>query len=316
MHTNHPDKTIDELCGLFGKSRQAYYQQGRHIYKASVKEEVVLKLVSEKRECMPNIGGKKLYREIQKRLGQELRIGRDAFFDLLRSNGLLIKKKRYRVKTTMSKHRFRMYPNLIKNLTPNGPHQIWVSDITYIETQEGFAYLFLITDAFSRKIIGWQVSETMEADNAVKALYMALSQLPAGMKGTIHHSDRGVQYCCDKYTKVLLKNDIQISMTENSDPLENAIAERVNGILKTEWLYHVKIETKQEAKNRIEKIIRIYNTKRPHSSIDMMTPEKAHTTSGELKRHWKNRWKERYEIANQETYNLKEGSVLNKVITK
>jgi len=214
-------------------------------YKEVVKSEILLQLVGQERKLMPRIGGRKLLFKIQDRLPQELLLGRDLFFDFLREYGLLVRKKRYRARTTFSNHWLRKYPNLIKDFIPDAPHQLWVSDITYIETDEGFVYLFLITDAYSRKIIGWSISDTLEATNAVTALYMALSQLPAGIKNVYHHSDRGVQYCCDKYVKLLQKNHFQISMTENGDPLENAIAERVNGILKTEWLYDIKIKTKE-----------------------------------------------------------------------
>ena len=260
-------------------------------YKEVVKSEILLQLVGQERKLMPRIGGRKLLFKIQDRLPQELQLGRDLFFDFLREYGLLVRKKRYRAKTTFSNHWLRKYPNLIKDFTPDGPHQLWVSDITYIETEEGFVYLFLITDAYSRKIIGWSVSDTLEATNAITALYMALSQLPAGIKNVFHHSDRGVQYCCDKYVKLLQKNHFQISMTENGDPLENAIAERVNGILKSEWLYDIKIKTKEKAKEEVNRIINIYNNDRPHCSLEMLTPDQAHCQSGKLQKLWKNYWK-------------------------
>jgi transposase InsO family protein len=280
------------LCGLFGYSRQAYYQQMNYNYKEVVKSEILLQMVTQERKLMPRIGGRKLLYMIQDRLPEELMLGRDSFFNFLRDYGLLVRKKRFRAKTTFSNHWLRKYPNLIKEFIPDGPHQLWVSDITYVETDEGFVYLFLITDAYSRKIIGWSISDTLEANNAVIALYMALSQLPVGVKNVFHHSDRGVQYCCDKYVKLLEKNHFQISMTENGDPLENAIAERVNGILKTEWLYDLKLKTKQEAKEEVYKIINTYNNNRPHCSLDMLTPEQAHNHSGNLKKHWKNYWKQ------------------------
>jgi transposase InsO family protein len=261
-------------------------------YKEVVKSEILLQLVGQERKLMPRIGGRKLLYKLQDRLPQELQLGRDSFFDFLRGYGLLVRKKRYRAKTTFSNHWLRKYPNLIKDFTPDRPHQLWVSDITYIETDEGFIYLFLITDAYSRKIIGWSVSDTLESKHAICALYMALSQLPVGITNVFHHSDRGVQYCCEKYVKLLQKNHFQISMTDNGDPLENAIAERVNGILKTEWLYDLKIKTKEKAKEEVYRIISIYNNDRPHSSLDMLTPNQAHCQSGKLKKHWKNYWQE------------------------
>jgi transposase InsO family protein len=229
-------------------------------------------------------------------LPEDLHLGRDAFFNLLRENRLLIIKRRYRVRTTDSNHWLHKYPNLIKEFSPNKPHQLWVSDITYVETDQGFKYLFLVTDAYSRKIIGWCLGDTIEARNAVKALSMALWQLPDEITDIIHHSDRGVQYCSDMYVKRLKKRNIRISMTENGDPLENAIAERINGILKTEWLYDLKLRSKVIAEKEIGRIIEIYNTQRPHSSIDMMRPEEAHRLEGDLKRHWKNYYKKRPEL--------------------
>ena len=289
---NHGFK-VEALCGLFGYSRQAYYQQMNYNYKEVVKAEILFQLVGKERKLMPRIGGRKLLYKILDRLPHELQMGRDSFFDFLRENGLLVRKKRYRAKTTFSNHWLRKYPNLIKDFIPVAPHQLWVSDITYIETDEGFTYLFLITDAYSRKIIGWSVADTLESKHAIIALYMALSQLPAGITNVYHHSDRGVQYCCDKYVKLLQKNHFQISMTDNGDPLENAIAERVNGILKTEWLYDLKIKTKEKAKEEVNRIITIYNNDRPHCSLDLLTPKQAHSQTGELKKHWKNYWKQR-----------------------
>lgn len=242
---------------------------------------------------MPRIGGKKLRDLVLEELPEDLHLGRDSFFDLLRENSLLVKPKRYRVKTTDSNHWLHKYPNLIKEFSPNRPHQLWVSDITYVETDQGFKYLFLITDAYSRKIIGWCLGDTLEARYAVKALSMALWQLPDEVADIIHHSDRGVQYCSEVYVKKLKKRGMRISMTENGDPLENAIAERINGILKTEWLYDLKLKNKVISKKEIARIIEIYNTLRPHSSIDMMKPEQAHKQEGELKKHWKNYYKKR-----------------------
>jgi len=273
---------------LFGKSRQAYYQHSRYVYKEEVKTEILLQLVGKERKLMPRIGGRKLLLHIQPHLPAELYLGRDSFFEFLREQGLLIRKRRYRARTTYSNHWLHKYPNLIREFIPERAHQLWVSDITYIETKEGFGYLNLITDAYSRKIIGWDLGATLEAKHTVKALQMAINQMPKGIKGVIHHSDRGVQYCCSDYVKVLTKNHFQISMTENSDPRENAIAERVNGILKDEWLNQMKLTSLTHATNQLEQIILIYNQNRLHSSLDMKTPEYAHNQSGTLRKHWKN----------------------------
>jgi len=284
------------LYELFGKSRQAYYQQAKYNYREVVKAEIILNLVQQQRKLMPRIGGRKLHYIMHKRLPEEFHLGRDTFFDLLRGNHLLVRKRRYKTKTTFSNHWLHKYPNLIKELIPDRAHQLWVSDITYLETSQGFIYLFLITDAYSRKIIGWSLSDTLEAKNAVEALRMALRQLPVHVTEIYHHSDRGVQYCSSEYVKLLKKKNIKISMTENGDPLENSIAERVNGILKTEWIYDLKRGEKHLAIKEIDRVIKIYNTYRPHGSIDMMTPKNAHEIEGKLKRHWKNYYKKKPEI--------------------
>lgn len=264
------------------------------MYKEEVKTEILLQLVEKERKLMPRIGGRKLLLRIQPRLPKELYLGRDSFFEFLRDKGLLIRKRRYRIRTTYSNHWLHKYPNLIKDFTPDKAHQLWVSDITYIETMEGFGYLSLVTDAYSRKIIGWELGVTLEAKFTVKSLLMALKQLPKGTFNIFHHSDKGVQYCCDDYVKLLTKNHFQISMTENGDPRENAIAERVNGILKDEWLSQMKLKSLSEATKQLEQIIRIYNQDRPHSSLDMKTPEYAHNQTCSFKKHWRNYYNKTY----------------------
>lgn len=233
------------------------------------------------------LGGRKLLNKIRGLMPNTEQIGRDAFFDLLRDNGLLVRKRRTRAYTTNSFHWLHKYPNLIKELIPLRSNHIWVSDITYIKTDAGFVYLSLITDAYSRKIVGWHLSKTIEAADTLQALYMAISQLPADVEEIIHHSDRGVQYCSYKYVQCLQKHRVKISMTENSDPYENAIAERLNGILKTEWLYDMTLKDYAQANDVLKEIVEIYNTERPHSSINMLTPNQAHQTTGVLKRLWK-----------------------------
>jgi transposase InsO family protein len=279
------------LCDLFGRSRQAYYQRSKYNYKEEVKEEILLQLVEKQRELMPKLGGRKLLELIHPRLPKELSIGRDSFFDFLRRHGLLVGKRRRRVKTTYSNHWLRKYPNLIKEFLPTKPNQLWVSDITYVETVSGFVYLNLVTDAYSRKIVGWAIGETLEAKYTIEALRMALKQLPKGTESLIHHSDRGVQYCCGDYVKILNKNHVQISMTESGDPRENAIAERVNGILKDEWLNQMKLKAIEDAIKELKRIVQIYNSCRPHASLDMKTPEYAHSQSGVFKKHWKTYYK-------------------------
>lgn len=284
---------MNTLCDMFGKSRQAYYQRIKYNYKAEVKEEILLQLVEDQRELMPKIGCRKLLEIIHPWLPEELDFGRDYFFDFMRKHGLLIKKHRNKARTTYSNHWLRKYPNLIKGFVPTKANQLWVSDITYIQISKGFVYLNLVTDAYSRKIVGWSIGATLEAKYSVEALKMALKQVPKGTEGLIHHSDRGVQYCCNDYVKILNKNNVKISMTENGDPRENAIAERVNGIVKTEWLNQMKLVSLEQAIGELKRIISIYNCNRPHASLDMKTPENAHKQIGELKRRWKTYYKTR-----------------------
>ena len=282
-------------------SRQAYYQRKKYNYKEVFKSEILRQVVAQQRELMPKLGGRKLLLKVNITLPPELQMGRDSFFRYLRSNDLLIRRKMLRAITTNSNHWYRKYPNLIKGFRPWKAHQLWVSDITYVSTRQGFVYLNLITDAYSRKIIGWSIGETLEAKHTVQALKMALKQLPKGVKNVYHHSDRGVQYCCDQYIRILKKHKFRISMTESGNPRDNAIAERVNGILKTEWNLYQLSSHNQAIKN-IKKAISNYNNNRPHMSIDMLTPEMAHLKQGQLNKLWKNYWVNKYSIIN---YNQK-----------
>jgi len=282
-------------------SRQAYYQRKKYNYKEVFKSEILRQVVTQQRELMPKLGGRKLLLKVNMTLPSELQMGRDSFFRYLRANDLLIRKKRLRAITTNSNHWYRKYPNLIKGFTPWKAHQLWVSDITYVSTKQGFVYLNLITDAYSRKIVGWSIGETLEAKHTVQALKMALKQLPKGVENVYHHSDRGVQYCCDQYIRILKKHKFRISMTESGNPRDNAIAERVNGILKTEWNLYELSSHNQAIKN-IKKAISNYNNNRPHMSIDMLTPQMAHLKQGQLNKLWKNYWVNKYSIIN---YNQK-----------
>ncbi|MCX6309166.1 MAG: IS3 family transposase [Bacteroidia bacterium] len=279
---------VDTMCELFGKSRQAYYQRCKYNYKEAVKSEVLLQLVKNERKKMPKLGGRKLLEVLRPRIPAELDIGRDAFFDFLRENRLLVGKRKRSVRTTYSNHWLHKYPNLIRGYLPNASNQLWVSDITYIETASGFVYLNLVTDSYSRKIMGWWLGETLSAKHTVKALRMALNQLPEGPLDLIHHSDRGVQYCSSNYVKLLQDRGILISMTENGDPRENAIAERVNGILKDEWLNEMRLQSVFDVREQLKRIINTYNHLRPHSSLDMRTPEYVHDKPGTYPRRWKN----------------------------
>ena len=219
-----------------GYTPQAYHKQTKHLLQKQVHEDLVVQQVHRIRTEQPRCGTRKLLIMLQPFLTlHHINLGRDCFFDLLAKNKLLVRKTKRSVHTTQSKHHFRRYPNLIKGFTPLKAHELWVSDITYIPLKDRFAYLFLITDAYSRKIVGHHVSDDMKVSSAVVALKKAMAQKPVETI-VIHHSDRGVQYCSHEYVNLLEQNHAMISMTQSGDPLENAVAERVNGILKTELI--------------------------------------------------------------------------------
>ena len=285
MKDTYPKESMENLCGLFGNSRIAWYKKQKTIYKQAVEEQIVLERVRRVKKRMPRIGARKLHEILRQ---DSIELGRDKLFEILGRNGLLVRRRRTRVVTTQSFHWLRKYPNLIREMHVNRPNQLWVSDITYVTTTEGFMYLFLITDAYSKMIMGYKLSENLKATNGVLALKNALSSQLTKVSDLIHHSDRGIQYCSDEYVSILKRKKIRISMTENGDPLENAIAERVNGILKDEWLYDMGPLEKGKMEETISRVIKIYNTERPHLSLDMLTPKVAHLGSGELKRRWKN----------------------------
>ena len=288
--------SITRCCSLLGYTKQAYFKQLKVIEKVAMEEDLILYEVKSIRESQPVIGGRKLFYIVSKRLLGVMTIGRDSFFNLLRDNKLLIKRKRtFRPITTISWHNFHKYPNLIKDMTPHKPNEIWVADITYLTSRYGtFYYLSLITDAYSRKIIGWYVSEDLSMEGPSHALEKALRGLPEGQY-PIHHTDRGIQYCSKAYTKRLKDAGLRISMTQNGNPRENAIAERVNGILKDEWLNRIDLGPIQQVRDIVDKIIGIYNNERPHESLNMMTPQEAYSSDGPIKRTWKTYYKKRKE---------------------
>ena len=240
---------------------------------------------------MPRVGSRKLYSLIQKDLaGTPYLPGRDRLIDLLSDNGLLLKiRRRKRYKTTNSNHPYHRYPNLIKGMVFDSPNQAWASDITYVETNEGVCYLSLITDLYSHKIVGWALGDTLEAVYCRKALQMALDGLkqPEDARNLIHHSDRGCQYCSYDYVAMLKERGVFISMTESGDPRDNAIAERVNGTVKNEYLYPLQVSM-SGLNPRVHKAMRLYNSERPHLSLNMNTPEHVYRTGCETHRLWKN----------------------------
>ncbi|MDM1350923.1 IS3 family transposase [Myroides marinus] len=290
MKNKHPKVSLENLCGLFGFSRQAYYEAITRRNTEFISNSIVLCLVNEIREDMPFIGTRKLLHLLEPKLEEHIiKIGRDQLFNLLRFHGLLIRRRKKIARTTNSNHPYKRYPDLIKNLEVTRSNQVWVSDITYIRTVSGFSYLSLLTDLYSRKIVGYCLYPSLEAVGCLNALKMAIALNPLQTgQNLIHHSDRGVQYCSFEYTKLLLEHDIQISMTQNGNPYDNALAERVNGILKNEFYPKRVYLNHQDAVNNISKIVKIYNLQRPHSSIDYLTPQEAHLKSGEIKKRWKN----------------------------
>lgn len=290
MRTEAPHLGLQFLCSLFGKSRQAFYEAQAHFDQSQIDEMIVLTIVKEIRRDLPALGTRKLLFLAENQLKEHrIKIGRDKLFDLLRFHGLLIRRRQRIVKTTNSHHWLKKYKNLVKELIINCPEQVWVSDITYIKTKEGFSYLSLITDVYSRKIVGYDLHPSLSANGPLTALKMALNQKNNYSYRLIHHSDRGVQYCSSDYVEQLNQAGILISMTESGSPYENALAERVNGIIKNELLPTKQFSTHNEARRHIEKSILIYNEKRPHGSINNLTPQEAHTCTQEIPKKWKKR---------------------------
>jgi transposase InsO family protein len=280
---------------LFGYSRQAFYKHQQHQFKTISTTKLIIEQVLFVRKQQPRCGGRKLLVMLKPFFKQQnIVIGRDAFFDLLAKNKLLVRKRKRSVHTTNSKHFFYRYPNLVKGFTPQHAHELWVADITYIPAGDRFAYLYLITDAYSRKIVGFHVSDNMRVDSAVVALQKALDQKSADAI-VIHHSDRGMQYCSGEYVKLLNEHNALISMTHNGDPYENAIAERVNGILKTELIAD-SYNSIQEAGIHITRCITIYNYRRVHSSINYQIPHHVHSQKGPQIKRWKKYYKAKKEV--------------------
>jgi len=239
---------------------------------------------------MPRIGTRKLHYMLQEKLALHgITMGRDKLFDLLSDYGMLVRRrKRKRIFTTNSNHPFKKYPNLTRELPVQRPNCLWVSDITYISLEDKFCYLNLVTDAYSRKITGYCLYPTLQKEGTLLALQQALNTLPGKPeKPLVHHSDRGLQYCCTKYTALLQSSGIGISMTEKGDPYENAIAERVNGILKGEFALDGEFKSFNHAYAAVEYAVATYNNLRPHASCNYLAPEAAHQQAGVLPRRWK-----------------------------
>lgn len=271
------------LCRLLGVTRQSYYKSQKTREKTLLQEEVVLSLVSEVRSKLPRVGTRKLYHMIKSEMDEnELKIGRDRLFDILRSNGMLVKVRRNKAKTTFSYRWFNRFDNLTEGIRLSGSNQLWVSDITYVRVGSKFLYLSLITDAYSRRIVGYHLSRSLDRSGCIAALRMALSTTTS-TEGLIHHSDRGVQYCSGEYTALLEQHGIRISMTQNSQPLDNPKAERINGIIKGEFLDNYNLRGLDDAREGVRKAVALYNSLRPHESLRLATPNQVHFEKDNLK---------------------------------
>lgn len=273
-------------CTLFGVDRQVYYRKITRRKTRQSSASKVVSLVLEIRQTMPRIGAKKLYFLLNNEL-KGLKIGRDKFINILRANHLLIIPKRSYHITTNSHHRFRKHQNQILELQIQRPEQVWVSDITYIGKRENPCYLSLVTDAYSKKIVGFNVADNMNTESSMVALKNAVKNRKYTNLSLIHHSDRGLQYCANDYQKILNKSNIKCSMTQNSDPYENAVAERINGILKQEFAVDKFNAALPVMKFLVKNAIEIYNEKRPHYSNYMLTPNQMHQQNKIIMRTYK-----------------------------
>lgn len=260
-------------------SRQNYYKSRKSRQNKQISERLILELVSKERSLQPKLGCRKLLELIRPDLLKaRVNIGRDSFFKLMSTRQLLVDRQKRSVTTTMSHHRFKVYGNLVKDINITGVHQVLVSDITYIRTDEGFVYLTLVMDAFSRKIVGYDCSDSLEAEGCLRSLDQALQQLPRAHHA-IHHSDRGTQYCCHAYVNKLRSAGVSISMTEENHCYENAQAERLNGILKQEYMLGQTFKSKSNCYGAIDQAIHLYNTRRPHQSLNYQIPEQVHRSA-------------------------------------
>jgi len=288
MKQDYPKHGIALLCRLFGKTRHAYYDTLWRKGNSLIREDVILQEVLSIRANLPRVGTRKLHYLLQQELESHgIQIGRDYLFDFLSEHKLLIRQRKRKAITTDSRHWMRKYSNLIRGMPVTRPEQVWVSDITYIRMVNQWGYLSLITDAYSRKIVGYCFRTDLLAEGCIEALQMALNSRMYD-DPIIHHSDRGSQYCSHQYVNLLQRNSIGISMTENGDPYENALAERVNGIIKTEFNLHSSQQGFESTYGKIKDSITAYNQIRPHASCDYLTPDQAHLQSTKLPKRWKN----------------------------
>ena len=279
--------SINRSCQLFGYTRQAYYKRKKAKHEKQEQDKQVLEMVQGKRLMLPRLGTRKLHFLLEEDLAERnLKIGRDKLFTLLRCNGLLIRPRKSYVKTTNSKHWLRKHKNMVAELEITKPEQVFVSDITYVYTEEGYSYLSLVSDAYSKQIMGHHLARDMKTEGPLLALKMAVKNRTYNHR-LIHHSDRGLQYCSHDYQQVLEKAGIRPSMTEQYDPYQNAVAERINGILKDEFFIGDGFRSHEQAEKVIKESIAIYNNLRPHQSCHLLTPKQMHGQSKVKMVTWK-----------------------------
>ena len=311
MRLAFPLLSLTLICSFFDRHRQSYYDAVKREKEADDIADRVLRMVRQIRRILPGVGTEKLYFLMKDWLVETgIKMGRDKLHELLREHDLLIKKKDG-IRTTNSNHHFFKYSDKRKELEVMRPERLWVSDITYLPVKGSYSYLSLITDAYSRKVVGWALEDSLDTTGPLKALKMALGQRKKkdGRMELMHHSDRGTQYCSNRYTELLRANNIDISMVQSGDPRDNGIAERIHRTLKSEFLYGKPkgFRSLREATRVMKKNIEAYNEVRPHASVDFLTPAQAHSMEGEIKKRWKkpdwkNRKKRKKEIILEDYY--------------
>jgi len=267
--------SMARLCGWCGISRQAHQQQKTRDKMRAEREKQVVEMVQAVRQNHPKMGGRKLLDKLKKKMAEAgLAMGRDRFFDLLRRVGLLVRRRRRGPRTTWPGN-WRC-ENLLPETTIKRPNQVWVCDITYIETEAGFGYLSLITDAHSRFVVGYDFSTSLAVEGAQAALAMAITRAGGAVAGVIHHSDRGIQYTCKAYRHDLAEHDMLCSMGQTGNCYDNALAERMNGILKQEYALGERFTDFQQASRAVDEAVWLYNYDRPHLSLDYQMPFQVH----------------------------------------
>ncbi len=279
---------VGRVCNILGKQRQAYYKAEKRTEKSEFKGELVLEEIEKIRQLQPRIGCVKLHHQLRDFLqSHKIKLGEKKLRVLLKRHGLLKPHRRKIAKTTFSGHGFWIYKNLVKDVKVTQSEQVWVSDITYVKSNHGFSYLSLITDAYSRKIIGWSLRNDLCLEGPLEALKMAMKNRRYPKRELIHHSDRGIQYCSRAYIKLLKKYKAKISMTQSGNPYDNALAERMNNTIKNEFLEGRGIMDLSSGKQQLAQIIWVYNECRLHWSLDFKTPEQVHQHDLRVKKRWK-----------------------------